>query len=132
MGATHHKHGVENVEYISSMALLRGMIAKRFSGLLPLRGHCNVQGIGTIGVKPVLAESIIQKMQNHQKIDLPSLQDSPGPDILACIEAAHRGGIDAALIMGGNLFQATPSESWAREASDKIPMKFYLIYIKET
>ncbi len=42
MGATHHKHGVENVEYISSMALLRGMIAKRFSGLLPLRGHCNV------------------------------------------------------------------------------------------
>ena len=64
-------------------------------------------------------------MQNHQKIDLPSLQDSPGLDTLACIEAAHRGDIDAALIMGGNLFQATPNESWAREAFDKIPIKFF-------
>ena len=126
MGVTHHKHGVENIEYISNIALLRGMIAKRFSGLLPLRGHSNVQGIGTIGVKPVLAESIIQKIQNHLKIDLPSLKDSPGLDTLSCIEAAHRGDIDAALIMGGNLFQATPNESWARKAFDKIPMKIFL------
>tara|TARA_A100001015_G_scaffold114965_1_gene127664 strand:- start:4088 stop:6325 length:2238 start_codon:yes stop_codon:yes gene_type:complete len=126
MGVTHHKHGVENVEYISNIALLRGMIAKRYSGLLPLRGHSNVQGIGTIGVKPVLAKSIIQNIENHLGIDLPSSEDSPGLDTLACIEAAAHGNIDAALIMGGNLYQATPGESWTREAFDKIPLKVFL------
>ena len=90
------------------------MIAKRYSGLLPLRGHSNVQGIGTIGVKPVLAKSIIQNIENHLGIDLPSSEDSPGLDTLACIEAAAHGNIDAALIMGGNLYQATPGESWTR------------------
>ncbi len=126
MGITHHQHGVENVEYISNIALLRGMIAKRYSGLLPLRGHSNVQGIGTIGVKPVLAESVIHNIENHLGIDLPSSKDSPGLDTLACIEAADRGDIDAALIMGGNLYQATPNESWARDAFDKIPLKVFL------
>ncbi|WP_291405397.1 molybdopterin-dependent oxidoreductase, partial [Devosia sp.] len=48
MGMTHHVHGVANVEAISNLALVRGMIGKRFAGLLPLRGHSNVQGIGTI------------------------------------------------------------------------------------
>ena len=59
MGMTHHVHGVENVEMIVNLALLRGMIGRRHAGLLPLRGHSNVQGIGTIGVKPVLAEDVI-------------------------------------------------------------------------
>jgi len=54
MGMTHHLNGVENVEAIANLALLRGMIGRRYAGLLPLRGHSNVQGIGTIGVKPVL------------------------------------------------------------------------------
>ena len=54
MGITHHLNGVENVEYISNLALLRGMLGKQNAGLLPLRGHSNVQGIGTIGVKPCL------------------------------------------------------------------------------
>src|SRR5690606_26344196 len=51
MGMTHHVHGVANVEAIANLALLRGMIGKPYAGLLPLRGHSNVQGIGTIGVK---------------------------------------------------------------------------------
>ena len=49
MGMTHHEHGVENIEWISNLALMRGMVGKPGAGLLPLRGHSNVQGIGTIG-----------------------------------------------------------------------------------
>jgi len=126
MGITHHKHGVANVEYISNLALLRGMIGKRFSGLLPLRGHSNVQGIGTIGVKPVLAADVLTKMQETLKIDLPSKEASPGMDTLACLEAADRGEMDAALIMGGNLYEATPDSKWAEQMMDKIACKVYL------
>ena len=126
MGITHHQHGVANVEYISNLALLRGMIGKRFSGLLPLRGHSNVQGIGTIGVKPVLADDVLNKIQETLNVQLPSKETSPGKDTLACLEAADRGEIDAALIMGGNLYEATPDSNWAEQMMDKIACKVYL------
>ena len=71
MGMTHHLHGSENVEAIANLALLRGMIGKRFAGLLPLRGHSNVQGIGTIGVKPVVSEEVFAAMEKAFGVTLP-------------------------------------------------------------
>lgn len=123
MGITHHVHGVENVEAIANLALLRGMLGKPAAGFLPLRGHSNVQGIGTVGVKPVLAEDVLQQMEQHMKVQLPR---AAGMDTLACLEAAHAGNINAAFIMGGNLFSATPDSHFAQQALDKIPFKVYL------
>ena len=126
MGVTHHRHGVENIEYISNLALLRGMIGRPFAGLLPLRGHSNVQGIGTIGVKPVLSDEIFKRMQSELKVNLVDKQQSPGLDTLACLEAADNNAMDVALIMGGNLYQATPNSAWAAQALDRIACKVYL------
>ena len=70
MGLTHHLHGVANVESVANLALLRGMVGKTHAGLLPLRGHSNVQGIGTIGVKPVLAEEVIERIEEHVAFEL--------------------------------------------------------------
>ena len=123
MGITHHLHGVENVEAIANLALLRGMLGKPAAGLLPLRGHSNVQGIGTVGVKPILAEDVLLQLEQHSGTQLPR---TPGMDTLACLTAAHAGKIDAALIMGGNLFAATPNSQWAQEALDNIQFKVYL------
>jgi len=126
MGITHHQHGVENVEYISNLALLRGMIGRPFAGLLPLRGHSNVQGIGTIGVKPVLAEDMINRMEAELGVKFADTNNTPGLDTLACIEAADQGKMRNALIMGGNLLQATPNYNWAQSALDKVDFKCYL------
>ncbi|MFK7978050.1 MAG: FdhF/YdeP family oxidoreductase [Halioglobus sp.] len=123
MGVTHHTHGVENVEAIANLALLRGMIGKPYSGLLPLRGHSNVQGIGTIGVKPVLASEVLERIEATLSVTLPNAK---GMDTLACLEASERGEIDNALIMGGNLFEATPNSKWARGALGKIGFKLFL------
>jgi len=123
MGITHHQHGVENVEAISNLALLRGMIGKPHAGLLPLRGHSNVQGIGSIGVKPVLAESVFGAIETHFDITLPK---EPGKDTLACLEAAYAGNMNNALVMGGNLFEATPHSEWAKQALDAIDFKLFL------
>src|SRR5690606_9447197 len=113
MGMTHHVHGVENVEMIANLALLRGMVGKRFAGLLPLRGHSNVQGIGTIGVKPVVAEEVFAAMERAFGL---TLSRTKGLDTMACLAAAHRGEMDAAVIMGGNLYGASPDTNWAGEA----------------
>ena len=123
MGITHHQHGVENVEAIANLSLLRGMIGKPHAGLLPLRGHSNVQGIGTIGVKPVLPKQVFEAMEQELGIELPQ---STGLDTLACLTKAHEGHIDTALIMGGNLYEATPDSQWAQQALDRIGCKIFL------
>jgi molybdopterin-dependent oxidoreductase alpha subunit len=99
MGITHHLHGVENVEAIANLALLRGMLGKPAAGLLPLRGHSNVQGIGTVGVKPILAEDVLQQLEQHLSVQLPRTK---GMDTLACLTAAHEGKIDTAFIIFGH------------------------------
>ena len=123
MGMTHHRFGSENVEYIANLALLRGMVGKRYSGLLPLRGHSNVQGIGTIGVKPVLAEEVFTCLERELNITLPRTQ---GLDTFHALEAAHQGKIDCACIVGGNLYSATPNTAWAKQAFDNIGFTMYL------
>lgn len=123
MGITHHRHGVENIEYITNLALMRGMVGKPFAGLLPLRGHSNVQGVGTVGVKPELAPYLAQRIEQYFKIKLP---DTQGMDTLASLEAAHRGEIDFALMMGGNLYAATPDSDWAAQALERISFKVFM------
>ena len=63
LGITHHKHGAENVESIANLALLRGMIGKRYAGLLPLRGHSNVQGLGSVGVTPAIKKQFAKNIE---------------------------------------------------------------------
>jgi molybdopterin-dependent oxidoreductase alpha subunit len=123
MGMTHHIHGVANVEAIANLAVLRGMVGKRFAGLLPLRGHSNVQGIGTIGVKPVLAKDVLEKMEAAFGVRFPQPK---GMDTMACLKAAVAGGIDSAVIMGGNLWGATPDTGFASRAMEAIGFKLFL------
>ncbi len=63
MGITHHLHGVDNVRMIANLALLRGMCGKTGAGLLPLRGHSNIQGLGTVGVTPKLKEQVFAALE---------------------------------------------------------------------
>lgn len=123
MGMTHHLHGVANVEAVANLALIRGMIGRRYAGLLPLRGHSNVQGIGTIGVKPVVSEQIFAAMETAFGITLPR---AGGFDTMAGLKAAERGEVDAAVIMGGNLWGATPDTDFASRAMGAIGFRLFL------
>jgi molybdopterin-dependent oxidoreductase alpha subunit len=123
MGMTHHIHGVANVEAIANLAMLRGMVGKRYAGLLPLRGHSNVQGIGTIGVKPVLAKDVLAKMEAAFGVKFP---EEKGFDTMACLKAAEAGTVDSAVIMGGNLWGATPDRAFASRAMAAIGFKLFL------
>lgn len=123
MGMTHHQFGSENVEYIANLCLLRGMIGKPYAGLLPLRGHSNVQGIGTMGVKPVLTDDILHLIEQEFGITLPT---TAGLDTYHALVKAQEKAIDCALIMGGNLYAATPNSAWAASALGNIPSKIFL------
>ena len=123
MGITHHLHGCDAVEYIANLALLRGMVGRPGAGLLPLRGHSNVQGIGTVGVKPVLAADVIQRMEEAFGLTLPQ---GVGYDTLAALQSADDGQIDAAVLLGGNLLTASPDRTWAEAAMTKVGFKVFM------
>ena len=123
MGITHHTHGVENVEAIANLAMLRGMIGRPNAGLLPLRGHSNVQGVGSVGVSPTLKQSIFENIESQLQISLPK---SPGWDTMACMRQSAAGQVDVAWIMGGNLYASNPNLTYAENALNKIKTKIYL------
>jgi molybdopterin-dependent oxidoreductase alpha subunit len=123
MGITHHDHGVDNVESIINLALLRGMAGKKHAGLLPLRGHSNVQGIGSVGVTPVLKETVLKNLEKSLGVKLP-LQ--PGMDTMQCMQASSDGKVDTAFLMGGNLYASNPNSSFSEEALNRISFKIFL------
>jgi molybdopterin-dependent oxidoreductase alpha subunit len=123
MGITHHEHGVANVQSIVNLALLRGMVGRPGAGLLPIRGHSNVQGMGSVGVVPNLKQKILDNLETLLGMRLPR---TPGLDTMACMQAAERGDVKTAFCLGGNLFGSNPDAAFARRALNKLEQITYL------
>ena len=123
MGITHHANGVEGVQAIVNLALLRGMVGRKQAGLLPLRGHSNVQGIGTIGFTPQLKQEFMDNVESAYGIHLPT---GEGLDTLGCMERAHAGGFDFAWNLGGNLYGSNPDSRFAGQALSNIDCILYM------
>jgi molybdopterin-dependent oxidoreductase alpha subunit len=123
MGITHHAYGVENVEAIANLALLRGMVGRPNAGLLPIRGHSNVQGIGSVGVTPKLKDAIFEQLQQHFGIQLPT---TAGLDTLACMEAAARKELKVGFCLGGNLYGSNPDATFAEHSLAQLEQLVYL------
>ncbi len=120
MGLTHHVHGTDNIQAVANLALLRGMIGGEGKGLLPLRGHSNVQGVGSMGFTPQLKASVFAAIERELHVQLPKYE---GMDTLACVQTAAGGGIDFALLLGGNLYSANPDSTYSTQALNAIPCK---------
>jgi molybdopterin-dependent oxidoreductase alpha subunit len=123
MGITHHQHGVENVQAIANLAMMRGMLGRRGAGLLPLRGHSNVQGMGSMGVTPKLKTEIFNRLEELFGVELPT---TPGLDTLDSMFRAADGDIDFNLCLGGNLYGSNPDSVFAARALGSIGMVVYM------
>ncbi|MFG0330286.1 MAG: FdhF/YdeP family oxidoreductase [Phycisphaerales bacterium] len=123
MGITHHEHGVENVQAIANLAMARGMLGRSGCGLLPLRGHSNVQGMGSIGATPALKEAVFERLEQEFGVRLPQ---NPGLDTLACMERAASNQIRFAWCLGGNLYGSNPDSGFAAHAMSRIDTVVYL------
>ena len=123
MGITHHAHGVDNVRMIANLAIATGQLGRPGCGLLPLRGHSNVQGIGSMGVVPKLKDAFFNSLEHALDVPMPTI---PGKDTLACLESAREGGMRTALCLGGNLHGSNPDSTFATEAFNCIDQVVYL------
>jgi molybdopterin-dependent oxidoreductase alpha subunit len=105
MGLTQHRAGVETVQMLVNLLLLRGNIGRPGAGICPVRGHSNVQGQRTVGIteKPSLVPMDTLSRQYH--FQPPS---EPGYNTVEACEAILAGKIKAFVMLGGNFVRAIP------------------------
>ncbi len=123
MGITHHSNGTTNVQAIANSAVLSGNVGRPGAGTMPIRGHSNVQGFGSMGVSVRLREPM--RLALEALLQRP-LSRTPGFHARDLMEAADRGEVDALLCLGGNLFGANPDSTQARRALGQIDTIAYL------
>ncbi|MBO1078562.1 FdhF/YdeP family oxidoreductase [Roseomonas haemaphysalidis] len=116
MGITQHRRGVEAVQMLVNLLLLRGNIGKAGAGICPVRGHSNVQGQRTVGIteKPELAP--LDKLDQQYGFKSPR---KLGRNTVETCEGIIDGSVRGFLGLGGNFIRAVPEteameEAWPR------------------
>lgn len=123
MGITQHDNGVDNVFSIANTALMTGNVGKEGAGVMPVRGHSNVQGFGSMGVTVKLRKEIQEALE--KLLDRP-LSRVKGYETRSLIEAADAGKVDTLICLGGNLYGANPDSTQAKRALGNIETIIYL------
>ena len=123
MGITQHTNSVDNVYAIANTALITGNLGKKGAGVMPVRGHSNVQGFGSMGVTVKLKQEIQQALESLLGRPLSNVQGYHTRDL---IEAADAGKVDSLICLGGNLYAANPDSTQAKRALGNIDTIIYL------
>ncbi|HKS12196.1 MAG TPA: FdhF/YdeP family oxidoreductase [Pseudomonas sp.] len=105
MGMTQHRHGVENVQMLVNLLLLRGNIGKPGAGICPVRGHSNVQGQRTVGITEDPAKVPGDKIEALFGFKVPAKK---GLATVDTCEGILDGSVKAFIGLGGNFLRAVP------------------------
>ncbi|MFC4278028.1 FdhF/YdeP family oxidoreductase [Achromobacter aloeverae] len=108
MGLTQHRNGVQNVQMITNLLLLRGNIGKPGAGVCPIRGHSNVQGQRTVGITEKPDKVPAEKLKSLYHFDPPSKK---GMNTIEACEGILDGRVKAFIGLGGNFARATPDHT---------------------
>ena len=105
MGLTQHRRGVENVQMVSNLLLLRGNIGKPGAGICPVRGHSNVQGQRTVGIteKPEMAP--LNQLEKRYGFTAPR---EKGLNTVEACQGVLSGSVKGFVALGGNFVRAVP------------------------
>ena len=116
MGITQQKNGVDNVQEIVNVLLLKGSIGKPGAGTCPVRGHSNVQGDRTMGIWEKPKESFLKKLDERFNFTAPR---EHGYDVVEAIKAMDEEKLKVFIGLGGNFISATPDSQFTGEAMQK-------------
>lgn len=105
MGLTQHKLGVDNVQMLINLLLMRGQIGKPGAGICPVRGHSNVQGQRTVGIAEKTELVPLDRMAEQFGFEPPR---KDGMNTIEACEAIVAGEVSAFVSLGGNFIRAIP------------------------
>jgi len=105
MGLTQHKHSVPTIQVLSNLMMMRGNIGRPGAGLLPVRGHSNVQGDRTVGIEEKPEPEFLDRLQQVFGFEPPRQH---GYDVVHTIGAMLEGKVKVFVGLGGNFATAPP------------------------
>ena len=113
MGLTQHRNAVATIKEIANLAFAQGNIGKPGAGLLPVRGHSNVQGDRTMGIWERPPQHFLDALQAEFGFDPPR---EHGYDTVDSIRALRDGKAHVFIGLGGNFVQAAPDTDVTADA----------------
>ena len=123
MGMTQHRFGTRNVQQMANLMLLRGNIGRRGAGIVPIRGHSNVQGDRTVGITEKPTQALRDGIQRAYGFSFPL---SHGHDSVAAVQAIRDGRSKALVCMGGNLAVAISDPETAFPAMRQLDLAVHI------
>ena len=105
MGLTQHKLGIDNVQMLINLLLMRGQIGRRGAGICPIRGHSNVQGQRTVGISEKTDLVPLDRMAEQYGFEPPR---EDGMNTVEACEAIAAENVSAFIGLGGNFLRAIP------------------------
>lgn len=112
MGLTQHVNGVDNIQEIVNLLLMKGSIGKKGAGTCPVRGHSNVQGDRTMGIWERPTKAWTDKLKSTFNFEPPA---SPGYNVVETIEAMNQRKVKFFMALGGNFVPAAPDTHYTQE-----------------
>ncbi|MDO7845224.1 FdhF/YdeP family oxidoreductase [Hymenobacter sp. M29] len=113
MGVTQQRQGVQTIQEIVNLQLMKGAIGKPGAGTCPVRGHSNVQGDRTMGIWERMPKTFLDALQKEFNFTPPT---KDGFDVVESIKAMHLGHTKVYFGLGGNLLAAGPDTELIAEA----------------
>lgn len=117
MGITQQPNGVDMVQEMLNILLMKGSIGKKGAGVCPVRGHSNVQGNRTMLIDEKPTDEQLDRLENFYGFKVPRQH---GYDVVRCIKAMQEGKIKVLFCMGGNLLSAAPDTTYTANALRKL------------
>ncbi len=123
MGLTQHRNAVATIKEVVNLALAQGNIGKRGAGLMPVRGHSNVQGDRTMGIWERAPQHFLDSIESEFGFDPPR---ENGWDTVDSIRAMRDGKARFFLGLGGNFVQSAPDTAVTAEALSGTSMTVHI------
>jgi molybdopterin-dependent oxidoreductase alpha subunit len=124
MGLTQHKKGVETVQTMVNLALMRGNIGRPGAGICPVRGHSNVQGQRTVGITEKPEQVPAEKLKQLFGIETPQQK---GANTVETCEKIIDGSVRAVVLLGGNLVRSVPEHRLVEPAWRKLRLTVQIL-----
>ncbi|MFW6382164.1 MAG: formate dehydrogenase subunit alpha [Bacillota bacterium] len=124
-GITQQESGTDNVLALANLTLLTGNIGKESTGLNPLQGQNNVQGINDMGALPdylpgyinISQQEVLSTFSNKWGAPIPK---KSGLKLNQMIEESISGNVKSMFIMGNNLILSQPNRAQTEMALDNL------------
>jgi molybdopterin-dependent oxidoreductase alpha subunit len=124
MGLTQHKKGVETIQTLVNLALLRGNVGRPGAGICPVRGHSNVQGQRTVGITEKPEQVPADNLKKLFGIEMPG---EKGVNTVEACEKIIDGSVRAIILLGGNLVRAVPEHRLVEPAWRKLRLTVQIL-----